>query len=97
MTLTKHKMVAEIGRRTRLRNQDVQAVIEALVEVCTEAIVSEERIELENFVVIEVRTIKRDGLPFTETMALEIDEPHRFKQVVIHASKQLRTRLKNGI
>lgn len=90
-------MVAEIGRRTRLRNQDVQAVIEALVEVCTEAIVSEERIELENFVVIEVRTIKRDGLPFTETMALEIDEPHRFKQVVIHASKQLRTRLKNGI
>ena len=93
MTLTKHKMVTEIGRRTRLKNRDVQAVIEALVEVCTEAIVNEERIELENFLVIEVRTIQRDTLAFAENIALEIGEPQQFKQVVIHASKQLRNSL----
>lgn len=97
MTLTKHKMVAEIGRRTRLKNRDVQAVIESLIEVCTEAIVGEERIELENFLVIEVRTIKRDALAFTENTASEIDEPHQFRQVVIHTSKRLRNRLKSGV
>lgn len=97
MTLTKNKMIAEIGRRTRLKNRDVQAVIEALVEVCTEAIVSEERIELENFLVIEVRTIERSALAFAESTESEIDEPHRFRQVVIHTSKRLRNRLKSGI
>ncbi len=97
MTLTKHKMVAEIGRRTRLKNRDVQAVIEALVEVCTEALVSEERIELENFLVIEVRTIDRNAGAFAESTESEIDKPYRFRQVVIHASKRLRYRLNSSI
>ncbi len=30
MTLTKNKMVSEVGRRTRLKNRDVQAMLEAL-------------------------------------------------------------------
>jgi nucleoid DNA-binding protein len=97
MTLTKQKMVAEIGRRTRLRNRDVQVVLETLMEVWIEELANDGRIELENFLVIEVRTIKRDGLPFSETIALEIDETHQFKQVVIHASKHLRNRLRNGV
>ncbi|MBK8027746.1 MAG: HU family DNA-binding protein, partial [Chloroflexi bacterium] len=49
MSLNKQKMVREIGRRTRLKNRDVQRVIETLVEVWTEELVSGERIELENF------------------------------------------------
>jgi hypothetical protein len=40
MTLTKNKMVREIGQRTRLKNRDIQAMIEALVEVWTEELVA---------------------------------------------------------
>lgn len=55
MTLTKKKMISEIGRRTRLKNRDIQAMLETLVEVWTEELVSGGRIELENFFVIESR------------------------------------------
>jgi len=55
MSLNKQKMVREIGRRTRLKNRDVQAVIESLMDVWTEELVSGGRIELEGFCVLEVR------------------------------------------
>lgn len=47
MTLTKNKMIREIGQRTRLKNRDVQVMLEALIEVWAEALVSGGRIELE--------------------------------------------------
>lgn len=59
MTLTKNKMVREIGRRTRLKNRDIQAMLEALIDVWTESLVAGERIELENFIVLETLTIDR--------------------------------------
>jgi nucleoid DNA-binding protein len=59
MTLTKNKMIREIGRRTRLKNREVQMMLEALVEVWTEELVSGGRIELENFLVLETQTIDR--------------------------------------
>jgi nucleoid DNA-binding protein len=59
MTLTKNKMIREIGRRTRLKNRDVQAMIETLVEVWTEELVAGGRVELENFIVLETQTIDR--------------------------------------
>ncbi len=59
MTLTKNKMVREIGRRTRLKNHDVQAMLEALVEVWIQSLVDGERVELENFFVLEVKEIDR--------------------------------------
>ena len=59
MSLNKKKMVREIGRRTRIRNRDVQAVIEALIAVWTEELVSGGRIELEGFFVIETQIIDR--------------------------------------
>jgi len=46
MSLNKKTMVREIGRRTRLSNRDVERVIEALVEVWTEELVSGGRIEM---------------------------------------------------
>ena len=52
MSLNKKKMVREIGRRTRIRNRDVQAVIEALIAVWTEELVSGGRIELEGFLTL---------------------------------------------
>jgi len=62
MTLTKNKMVREIGRRTRLKNRDVQLMLEALVEVWTESLVAGERIELENLFVLETQMIDRGEL-----------------------------------
>jgi nucleoid DNA-binding protein len=47
-------MVSEIGRRTRLRNHNVQRMLEALIDVWTEELASGGRIELENFLVLEV-------------------------------------------
>ena len=58
MTLNKKKMVREIGRRTRIRNRDVQAVIEALIEVWTEELVSGGRIEIEHFLIIETQVLE---------------------------------------
>ncbi|MCC6565494.1 MAG: HU family DNA-binding protein [Chloroflexi bacterium] len=54
MSLNKKTMVREIGRRTRLTNGDVQAVIETLIDVWTEELVRGGRIELENFMVLDV-------------------------------------------
>lgn len=55
MSLNKKKMVREIGRRTRLKNRDVQAVIETLVDVWSEELVTGGRIELEGFLTIRVK------------------------------------------
>ncbi|MBK8139234.1 MAG: HU family DNA-binding protein [Chloroflexi bacterium] len=52
MSLNKKTMVREVGRRTRLSNRDVQAVIETLIEVWTEELVAGGRIEIENFMVM---------------------------------------------
>ena len=55
MSLNKKTMIREIGRRTRLKNHEVQAVIETLIDVWTEELVRGGRIEIENFMVITVQ------------------------------------------
>ncbi len=50
MTLTKNKMIREIGRRTRLKNREVQVMLEAVIEVWAEELVAGGRIELESHV-----------------------------------------------
>lgn len=59
MTLTKNKMIREIGRRTRLKNRDVQVTLEALVEVWAEELVEGGKIELENLFVLETQWVDR--------------------------------------
>jgi nucleoid DNA-binding protein len=60
MSLNKKTMVREIGRRTRLTNRDVQAVIETLIDVWTEELVSSGgRIEIENFMVLTTHPANR--------------------------------------
>jgi nucleoid DNA-binding protein len=59
MTLNKKRMVREISRRTGVSNREVQQVVEALVDVWTEELVAGGRIELENFLVLETKTIDR--------------------------------------
>jgi len=88
MSLNKKTMVREIGRRTRLSNRDVERVIEALVEVWTEELVSGGRIELENFAVIDVQTIERAANHLL---------PRRcFRRITVRASKMLRRRINSG-
>ncbi len=85
MSLNKKTMVREIGRRTRLSNRDVERVIETLVEVWTEELVSGGRIEIEHFMVLEMQIVERyRNNPFLRT---------RFRQVKLRASKALREKL----
>jgi nucleoid DNA-binding protein len=91
MALTKNKMVSEIGRRTRLRNHDVQRMLEALIEVWTEELGSGGRIELQNFLVLEVQCIDRGE----RRGMLSTGEPRRvIHRLVVRPSKYLRERLR---
>lgn len=85
MTMTKNSTVQEIGRRTRLKNRDVQLMLETLVEVWTEELVNGGRVELEHFIVIDVQTIERT--------ANRLLSKSRFRQITVRASKALRDRL----
>lgn len=97
MTLTKNKMVREIGRRTRLKNQNVQAMLEALVEVWTEELVNEGRIELENFLVLEVQTIDRGEQRGMLSSGDAIYEaPRLIRRLTVRVSKSLKRSLRDG-
>lgn len=87
MTLSKNKMVREIGRRTRLTNREVQLVLETLIDVWTEELVAGGRIELENFLVLETQTIDRgDNAGTLKTGAA----PRHVRRVVVRGSKRLK-------
>ncbi len=90
MALTKNKMVSEIGRRTRLRNHDVQRMLEALVDVWYEELASGGRIELQNFLVLEVLRIDRGE----RRGMLSSGEPRRvIHRLVVRPSKALKARI----
>lgn len=91
MTLTKNSMVREIGRRTRMKNRDVQVMLEALIEVWTEELVTGGRIELENFLVLEMQTIDRGENAGTLKGG---DAPRYVRRVSLRVSKHLRGLLK---
>jgi nucleoid DNA-binding protein len=90
MALTKNRMVSEIGRRTRLRNHDVQQMLEALIDVWTEELASGGRIELQNFLVLEVQRIDRGE----RRGMLSTGEPRRVvHRLVVRPSKKLKMRI----
>jgi nucleoid DNA-binding protein len=91
MSLTKNKMVSEIGRRTRLRNHDVQRMLEALIDVWSEELASGGRIELENFLVLDVQRIDRGE----RRGMLSTGEPRQvIHHLVVRPSKRLREKLR---
>jgi len=90
MTLTKNRIIREIGRRTRLKNRDVQLMLEALVEVWTEELVSSGRIELENLFVLETQTIDRGEQRGTLASG---EAPRYIQRVTLRVSRQLKRRL----
>ena len=90
MALTKNKMVSEIGRRTRLRNHDVQRMLEALIDVWFEELASGGRIELQNFLALEVQRIDRGE----RRGMLSTGEPRRVvHRLVVRPSKKLKMRI----
>jgi nucleoid DNA-binding protein len=96
MTLTKNAMVREIGRRTRLKNRDIQMMLEALVEIWTEELVSGGRIEVENFMVFETQTIDRGSQPGELRNGVTASPaPRIIRRLVIRVSKRLRRQLNN--
>ncbi len=86
MGLNKKKMVREIGRRTQVKNQDVQAVIETLMELWTEELTSGGRIELEGFCTLQVHYLERLH-PRTKQL-------RSFPRLHLRVGNQLRIRLK---
>lgn len=86
-------MIREIGQRTRLKNRDVQAMIEALVEVWTEELVAGGRVELENFIVLETQTIDRGERHGTLSSG---EAPRVIRRVVLRASKRLKRQLNSN-
>ena len=85
MSLNKKTMVREIGRRTRLSNRDVERVIETLIDVWTEELVSGGRIEIEHFVVLEMQVVDRyRNNPFLR---------QTFRQIKLRVSKALKAKL----
>jgi len=91
VTLNKNKMVREIGRRTRLKNRDVQLMLESLIDVWTEELVAGGRIELENFLVLETQTIDRGENAGTLKGG---EAPRMIRRVSLRMSKHLRGVLK---
>ncbi len=86
-TLTKQTITREIGRRTRLRNADVSRVLDALIALLSEELARGGRVELENFLVLEVRTLQRRAA-FSE-------RPLVYRTLKARPGKRLRARLNN--
>ncbi|MGJ3238179.1 MAG: HU family DNA-binding protein [Anaerolineae bacterium] len=59
MSLNKNKMVREIGRRTRLKNRDVQMMLETLIDVWSEELVAGGHIELADNLTLLFKIPKR--------------------------------------
>lgn len=77
MSLDKNKTIAEVGHHTRLRNHDVQNMVEALIAVWSEELIVGGRIELENFLVLEVINIARGEQAGTLTSSGSLTFLHR--------------------
>jgi len=91
VTLTKNKMIGEIGRRTRLKNRDVRVMLEALVEVWTEELISGGRIEVENLFVLETQIIDRGE---QRGMLTSGEVPRYIKRLTVRSSKKLKLMLR---
>lgn len=92
-SLNKNKMVREIGRRTRLKNRDVQLILETLIGVWTEELVAGGKIELEDFLVLETKTIDRGEQCGTLTSG---EAPRFVRRITLRVSKHVKKMLTDG-
>ena len=91
MVLTNNKIVSDIGCRTRLRNHDAQRMLEALIEVWSEELASGGRIELQNFLVLEVQRIDCSE----RRRMLSSGQPRQIiHRLMVHPNKRLKEQLR---
>lgn len=90
MTLNKKQMVREISKRTGVTNREVEQMVEALVDVWTEALVNGGRIEIANFMVLETKTIDRGA---NAGKLRSGDAPRYVRRVVVRVSRRLKKKL----
>ena len=94
--MNKRSTIVEVGRRTRTRNYEVQRLFETLVEVWSEALVRGEKIEIENFLILELHTITRHGRLGTLMKGdREIKIPAKRREVRVRLSKHLKTAIRS--
>lgn len=97
MSLDKNKTIAEVGRRTRLRNHDVQKMLETLVTVWTEELVNGGRIELENFLVLEIKRVDRGENTGTLLIGGKLRRaPRLITKLNVRPSKSLKKQMKTS-
>ncbi len=93
--MNKRSTVVEVGRRTRMRNCDVQRLFETLIEVWSEALARGEKIEIENFLILELHTITRHGrLGALMRGDREIKVPAKRREVRVRLSKYLKAAIR---
>lgn len=98
MSLDKNKTIAGIGRRTRLRNHDVQRMFEALIEVWMEELANGGRIEIQNFLVLEVKQVDRGENAGKLVVGGKLRRaPRSVRRLVVRPSKLLRMKFRSSI
>ncbi len=96
--MNKRSTIVEVGKRTRMRNFDVQRMFEALVEVWSEALARGEKIEIENFLILELHSITRSGrLGILINGEKEVNIPKTRREVRVRLSKHLRTTIRSKL
>ena len=95
MSLDKNKTIAEIGRRTRLRNHVVQKMLEAVIEVWSDELADGGRLEFENFLVLDIKLIDRGEHSGSLMVGGKLRRaPRVIRKLIVKPSKYLRNRLK---
>ncbi|MHB8630019.1 MAG: HU family DNA-binding protein [Aggregatilineales bacterium] len=93
--MDKYHTIRQVGERTRLRNHDIQRFLEALIAVWSDELANGGRIEIENFLVLEVQTIKRQGnLGTLLNNGRPVQIPRTRRELKVRPSKHLRARIK---
>jgi nucleoid DNA-binding protein len=91
-TLTKQQIIRSIGRHTGVRDSDVAAVVESLIQVLTDQLAAGGRIEIQNFLVLEVQPYRRQT-PQT-SVGTNSSQPITYHSLKVRPGKRLRTYLK---
>jgi len=95
--MNKRDTITAIGQKTRMRNHDVQTVVEALLEIWSDELVNGGRIEIQNFVVLEVQTTRRNGnLGTLRSQGQQIRIPRVRRQLRVRPSKYLKQRIRGS-
>lgn len=64
-TLTKQRLARELGRRTHLPNAAASAALEAVIAIVSEQLAAGGRVELANFLTLDVQPYKRLAVEHT--------------------------------